>query len=324
MTDPQPASTMAPLLDGIAGSEWLITAPGIYSITSEQYHGHPTPTPCLGSTGARLLVNTCPAEFRYKADNPEVKTEFDIGNATHLLVLQPEDFDKKVGVVRGVTKDGKPSGGYQTQDAKDQAAAYRAANRIPLLVDQYDKVCAMRASVFNHPIAGRAFQDGEAEQSLFWKHPEFGFWGKTRPDYWPERRPYLVDLKTSVSAAPDDFSKAVVNYGYHQQCAWYLDGVAAITGENPDRFAFVVVEKEPPYLVSVCWLDSAAIEWGRILNRRAAGVFAWCLEHDRWPGFQPDVAQAPAAFNVSLPVWALRDLERRFEAGEFNVPQEQV
>lgn len=293
-----------------AGGGAIVTEPGIYSLTSEQYHGHPTPTQCLGSTGARLLVNACPAEYRYRTDNPEVKTAFDIGNATHLLTLEPAAFEKRIGRVR--------FDDYRKKEAQAERDDIRASGRIPLLPEQVADVEAMRASVFDHPIAHLAFQGGAAEQSLFWRDPEFGFWCKCRPDYWPARRPYLTDLKTAVSAAPEDFSKAVINYGYGQQAAWYLDGVAAVTGEKPDRFAFIVVEKTAPYLVSICWLDPTVIEWGRILNRRARSVFAWCLEHDRWPGFQPDITKAPAAFTISLPAWAIRDLERRHEAGEFE------
>lgn len=301
-----------------------ITAPGIYDMPADEYHSDPCDSPSLGSTGARELVDGCPASFRWKQDNPEAKEEFDIGNATHLLVLEPEIFKTKVALIEGKTKSGEASKGYQSQDAKDKRDAARAAGLIPLLPEQMEQVEGMRASLAADPIAQFAFRETEIERSMFWRDPEFGFWCKTRPDALPKSRRYLVDLKTSTSADPEDFRRAVVNWGYHQQAAWYLDGVNHVLGVRPERFAFVVVAKTPPYLVSTCWLDEEAIGWGVKLNRYARGVFAWCLEHDAWPSFTPDITKPPAAFTISLPQWARRDLEERDQAGEFVPPQERI
>jgi hypothetical protein len=293
-----------------------ISAPGVYDMSSADYHNDPCDGPSLGSTGARELVNGCPASFRYRSDNPEVKEEFDIGNAAHLLVLEPPLFEKYIGRV--------PFEDYRKKDAQQARDEFRAAGRIPLNEKQIVQVEAMRESLAADPIARFAFRDTEIERSMFWRDPEYGFWCKTRPDALPKSRRYLVDLKTSVSADPEDFAKAVVNWGYHQQAAWYTDGVEAVLGERPERFAFVVVCKSPPYLVSTCWLDAEAIEWGGILNRYARGLFAWCLERDEWPSYKPDIMAAPAAFTISLPEWARRDLEKRHQDGEFTPPQERI
>jgi len=284
------------------------TEPGIHDMTAEAYHADPA----LGSSGARRLVNECPAAFRLAVQ--ETKTEFDIGTAAHLLVLEPDAFGAKVAAI--------PHDNYKTKAAQEARDAARAAGRIPLLPDQIQAVRAMRDAILADPVAGRAFRGGKAEQSLFWRDPEFGVMCKTRPDWLPGHGRYLVDIKTSTTADPRKFEKAIAEFGYHQQAAWYLDGVEAVTGERPARFAFVVVSKKPPHLVTTCWIDDEAIQWGRIQNRRARGLFAWCLDHDQWPAFQPDITGPRAAFTVGLPGWATKELERRHEAGEFTPPQE--
>lgn len=293
-----------------------ITTPGVYDMPAHEYHSDPCDAPSLGSTGARELIQGCPASFRYRQENPDTKEEFEIGNAAHLLVLEPEIFESRIGRV--------PFDDYRKKEAQASRDDIRASGRIPLLPKHLEMVEGMRASLAADPIARFAFRETEIERSMFWRDPEFGFWCKTRPDALPKSRRYLVDLKTSTSADPDDFRKAVVNFGYHQQAAWYLDGVAHVLGARPERFAFVVVSKAPPYLVSTCWLDEEAIGWGAKLNRYARGVFAWCLERDEWPSFKPDIAQPPAAFTISLPAWARRDLEERDQAGEFVPPQERI
>lgn len=295
-----------------------ISVPGIYDMTSEAYHGDPCDGPSLGSTGARKLIQECPAAYRYGIEEP--KTEFDIGNSTHLLVLQPDEFKARVVVCIGETAKGEISYDWTTKIAKEKRDRARAEGKIPLLVDQYDDVLAMRDAIMADPVAGLAFQDGVAEQSMFWKDPEFGIWCKTRPDWRPHHRRYLVDIKTSTSANPVTFESSIHKFGYAQQADWYLSGVERIFGERPAKFAFVVVSKKPPYLVSTCWVKEIALQWGAIMNRRARGVFAWCLHHNEWPSYRPTVTGPPGAFDVGLPVWAERDLQRRHENGEFEPP----
>lgn len=288
----------------------MITEPGVYDLSAEVYHGQPCPELSLSSTGARTLISECPAAYRYGVQEP--KTEFEIGNAAHLLCLQPEDFAAHVVEIE--------QDDYRTKDARAARDEARAAGKIPLLPAQATMVRAMRNAIMADPVGSLAFRNGKPEQSLFWRDPEFGIWCKTRPDWLPDHRRYLVDIKTTTCAAPAAFTKAIASYGYHQQAAWYLDGVEAVFGVRPERFAFVAVEKKEPYLVSTFWLDEEAIGWGRILNRKARGLFAWCLRNDTWPGYRPDPVGAPGAFTASLPSWTLKDLQIRHEAGEFEPP----
>ena len=42
----------------------------------------------------------------------------------------------------------------------------------------------------------------------------------------------IVDLKTTINAAPSKFSRALIDYGYALQAAWYQEGYEALTGER--------------------------------------------------------------------------------------------
>jgi hypothetical protein len=258
------------------------------------------------------LLRRSPAAYLHERANPRRKRVFDIGTAAHLMVLEPEAFDARVFVL--------DQDDYRTKAAQEAREEAYATNRTPLLPREAAMVRAMRDALFADPLARHAFEGGTAEQTILWQDAEFGVWRRTRPDYLPPHCRYLVDYKTTTSARPDDFAKAVVSYGYHQQAAWYLDGVAALGGEAPTRFCFVAQEKEPPYLVSVCWLDEEAIEIGRALNRRAVGVFAWCLRHNEWPGHVPEIGEPPRAHTIRLPVWAIKEYERARDAGELEPP----
>lgn len=292
----------------------IVIRPGIYpGIPQDLYHREGCcDGPSLSSTGARVLATECPATYRYELR--EEKDEFDIGNATHLLVLQPEDFEKQVG--RMSFSD------YRKKEAQAERNDIRASGRIPLLPKDLERVIAMRNAIMGDPVAGMAFQNGEAEASFFWRDPEYGFWCKARPDYYPFHGRYLLDVKTSTSANPKKFENTIADCGYDQQADWYMSGVEAVTGQRPQKFAFVVVSKKPPHLVSVCWLkpDSQAMEWGQRKNRYARGIFAWCLKHNEWPSYRPVIGGPPAGFDVDLPQYAVRRLQERMDAGEFEPP----
>lgn len=296
-----------------------ITVPGVYDgIPNDLYHSTGiTPAPALSSSGAKLILEKSPAHYRHQVLEGERthSRAFDIGSTTHLMCLEPENFDAAVAVVMATTKDGKRSNGYTSADARAQRDAAYAAGKVPLLPEELEQIRAMRNAVMTHPIARHAFRGGTPERSYFWIDEETGCWLKARLDYEPPHGRYIIDLKTSVSANPADFSRRVWDSGYHISAAHYLDAIGAITGERPPGFYFVVVEKTPPYCVAVIEVDPLALEWGKLQMRRAIRTFARCLETGVWPGYADD-----RAVKVGLPGFAIRDLEAQHAAGAFFAP----
>lgn len=289
---------------------------------ADHYHADPCPTPSLSSSGAHTLAFECPAAFEYERRNRVNKRVFDIGTASHLMVLEPDLFEQQIVIVRGQTKDGKPSEGFTTQDAKDQRDAAYDAGKTPLLPKEADMIRAMHRALWNDPIGRHAFRNGKPEQSIFWKDAEFGCWCRTRPDWIPSKPSYLMNWKTSASANPDDVAKAIFNLGYFQKSAWELDGYEAVTGERPAKYCLLIQSKQPPHLVIPVWLHPDDLAWGQKLNRYARGLFAWCSESNEWPGFSQAPGRPPRGFDdIRMPTWAIKQLEAKDERGEFVVPQ---
>lgn len=273
-----------------------ITAPGVYDIPADIYHADPVPGESLSSTGARKLTPpSCPARFRWDTDNPpEPKPEFDIGSAAHKLVL---GAGADLVVVDAVN--------WQTKKAKEQREEARAAGRIPVLAAEHRQVQAMAAQVRRHRTAGALFNPlgrGRPEQALFWQDPQTGVWRRAMLDWLPDPsggRLLLADYKTTRAADIESIRKAIANYGYHQQAAWYLDGVHALGLAEDAAFLFVFQEKTPPYLIQVVELDTAALRIGRERNRQALEIYRDCREAGVWPGYPDD--DIPI---ISLPAWA--------------------
>lgn len=292
-----------------------ISKPGVYDMPRELYHGDAAIGPSLSASGAKTLVDSCPAVFWHESYlNPdrqaEQKTDFDIGNASHLIMLEPEQWGARVVEI--------DADSYRTKAAQEARDGAYAAGKTPLLPKHRDKIVAMHKALMRHPIARKAFVDGIAEQSYFCQDAATGIWRKARPDYMPRHGKWIVDYKSTGSANPRDFKKRAWDNGYPQQADWYLEVVEAVTNVRPDEFWFVAQETEAPHLVSVCKLDERALSWGAVLNRRAIDIFAQCFAANSWPGYRdPQKPDRDAAFVISLPTYAEFQLEERREAGEF-------
>src|ERR1051325_3622002 len=276
-----------------------------------EYHA----TRALSASGAWLLAEECAAKFLWRSPwnplfVPEAKTDFDIGVAAHLAVLEPERQAESIVLIE--------AGDYRTTKAREARDAARVDGKVPLLPYQLDIVRAISGSVRAHPIASQAFRGGEAEVTLIWHDVETGVPCKARPDYLPTHGRWIVDLKTAASANPRTWRDQAYRLGYHSRAAWYLDGAAAVLGTMPEEYWFVIVEKEAPYLVSVISFDEDALRWGRAANRKACEAFARSAAANDWPGYRDPGQNHDRAFRIGLPSWALYQLQDREDAGEFR------
>jgi hypothetical protein len=252
----------------------------------------------LSASGAWLLAEECPAKFLWRSPwnplyEPEAKSEFDIGLAAHLAVLEPKRQADSIVLIE--------SGDYRTAKAREARDAARAEGKVPLLPYQLEIVRAVAGSIWAHPIASQAFIGGEAEVTLTWDDLGTGVECKARPDYLPAHGGWLIDLKTAASANPRTWRDQAYRLGYHARAAWYLDGAESVLGQAPAEYWFVVVEKEPPYLVSVVSFEEEALAWGRLAKRKACEIFARSAAANDWPGFRAPGQNRDRAFRVGLP-----------------------
>lgn len=128
------------------------------------------------------------------------------------------------------------------------------AGRAMLKADEYQRLRDMVDAVWSHPRAAAFLEHTEAiqEQSIFWTDPATGLELKAMIDC---RRPGLIaDLKSSADVSRAAFARAMHDYGYYRQCAFYKMAAHALTSEEHD-FVFIVVEKQPPYRVRCYELD---------------------------------------------------------------------
>jgi hypothetical protein len=186
----------------------VASAHRISGLPAVEYHA----LRALSASGAWLLSEECAAKFLWRSPwnplyEPEAKTDFDIGVAAHLAVLEPERQADSIVLIE--------AGDYRTTKAREARDAARAEGKVPLLPYHVDIVRAIAGSIRAHPIAAEAFRDGEAEVTLVWSDPHTGIQCKARPDYLSSHGRWLVDLKTAASANPRSWRDQAYRLGYH-------------------------------------------------------------------------------------------------------------
>lgn len=274
---------------------------GIYSrVPDSVYHAD---RDSLSSSGARLLLApSCPALFlANQQEPPNPKPQYDFGHAAHKMVLGEGSQLVKVD-----------ADNWRTGDAQKKRNTAWLNGKAPLLKKDIDTAQIMAGRVHAHPLAGRLLQRGAAEMSGYWHDDATGVRLRFRTDWLTDpgasSRIICVDYKTSTSANPAQFAKACADYGYHQQAAWYLDGLREVEVAEDAGFVFIVQQKTTPFLVSVVQLNPEDVERGRRLNRRAIDVYAKCRANNSWPGYGDGIEM------VSLPAWAVKQTEALLDA----------
>jgi hypothetical protein len=271
----------------------VITEPGLYlGLSEDVYHSDPVFERSLSQSGAKTLLR-CPQLFRYQQQHPSPSTKAqDLGTVAHELVL---------GTGVGYVEVPYPT--WQTNAAKDAKAKAEAAGQVALLTKDLQIAQDMADALLSHPVAGSLLQKqgGQSEASVFWVDKVTGVWRRARFDRLDEPQDGMVDFvdyKTAKSADPAEIVKAVWNYGYHQQQAWYEDACRFVHPGVDVQTTFIFQEKEAPYIPTVCQLAYDLVERGRERNAAALELYAECVARDYWPPYVEGIA------TIGAPGWA--------------------
>lgn len=243
-------------------------------------------------------IRKTPQYFRWFEDHRSeipVTDAMVMGSAFHKFVLEPDGFDAEFAICPTVDR--------RTKAGKEVWARFQeeSGGKSVLMEWMFHQVISMANAVHSHPMAHFLTTDGEIETSIYYKDDLTGIDCKVRPDIIKRvgDKRVIVDLKSCVSAATEDFRRQAINMGYDMQAAMYREGVKAETGEECD-FVFVAVEKEPPYLINVIQCDELLIKHGYDLYREYLGMYKECSESGNWYGYNGAFGQIN---ELRLPAW---------------------
>lgn len=238
----------------------------------------------LSASGAKLLRKS---PLHYYTDRIAKKAPTPamiFGSAVHKLALEPDTTPYVVKTLNWASKEGKLE-----RERLEKTG-------LPILSEaDADRAQRIRDALWADKRVADLLTDAINEHAMLWE--QHGVKAKAKADAINGRT--IIDLKTTIDAAPASFQKSVAQFSYHLQAAWYLDGYAATFGKPAEEFLFVAVESQAPHAVAIYRLDHVTIAAGRREMARAAALYSDCLRTREWPGYSRDVT------TLTLPAWAM-------------------
>ena len=280
----------------------MITAPGIYQMSMDEYQADPCPEPSLSSGLLHTMETKSDAHAYSKhpklGNEPREESDtLNYGSACHDMLLEGSG---KLVVVDAAD--------WRTKDAKEQRAAAKAAGKLPVLSHQADKLQRMFNVAQSAILAATDFDPsdwltGASEQTLIWQ--EGGVWHRARVDRLPKDRCILFDYKsTKGSANPASWQRQAWALGYDLQAVHYMAGNRATGGPDCD-WIWLVQECIAPFACSWVSPSPAAIEYATTRRKRLIARWRECLDTGEWAGYPNKIAY------IEPPSYAIAQWEER-------------
>ena len=245
---------------------------GLFDVPNDLYHAGPG----ISSTGLKDILDYSPAHFKYFQENRTTTKAMEDGTLIHTAILEPHLFGENVLVA--------PACDRRTTEGKKIWADFLAASEGKTVVDSetYKTVCELTQSVKANKLAVKLLNGELSEVSVYWVDEETGVLCKARADHINDD--LIIDLKTCQSAQSKAFQRSIEYHRYHLSAAYYLDGFAKFMPVK--LFAWLAVEKTPPYGCRFFTAEDTLLHAGRLEYREALNTYAKCLAEDRWPAYE--------------------------------------
>lgn len=203
--------------------------------------------PAISASDIKLVLEN-PLLYKNKWSKPKTDSML-LGSIIHCLVIEPDNFDKYYKVLSDVSLSKRDISRLQSMQNPE-------SKQILITQSLYDDAKKVSDNIFNSNI-GNLFKGGYGEASYV--KDCYGVKCKVRPDYFLPDKKIIIDLKTTKfgGANPASFQKTIANFKYYIQSAFYLDVLEA------EKFFFVAVETEAPYMIGLFELDNVALDLGR-------------------------------------------------------------
>lgn len=248
------------------------------------------------------LVSRTPAHYMNLLENPEEETPaMKFGTAFHTLLLEPERFDEEYAVGGPINPKTGETFGPKTK--KMQEWLDEQGGGLFISQEDSDNLNGMREAVHAKEEAAALLDGAERELSIVWEDVRTGRLLQARVDAFLRRPCIFSDLKSSLDASPRAFHRSSLDYGYFMQSSMYHDGVKILTGSEPYKPQFIVVEKKPPYAVAVHEVEIEDLEFGRKQYQYALDVLAICEKKGKWPAYPGVLKLSPAKWAKPITIF---------------------
>lgn len=210
---------------------------------------------------------------------PEPTAALTMGKALHCRVLEPEHYGQRYAIlppnIDRRIKEGKELYNYFINSLRGHEI---------LTKEQDAQIENMHRALMAHSYAGHLLlSEGEREKELLWESDGVNYKGIAD---LITNSGFIVDLKTTDDASPSAFAYSVKKYRYHVQAAMYCDAFPEC-----QAFIFIAIEKTPPYMVGVYYINEMDIQRGREEYLQDVELWKACNEANNWPQFSGEIME---------------------------------
>lgn len=230
-----------------------------------------------------------PAHAREAILNPTQPTKAMIfGTQFHCALLEPERFEADYIAAPDFGDLRTTKAKEAKRDFQLRHPTFTADNMIE--PEDYTSILGMVRNVWGNPDCANLLRGGLNEVSLVFVEPETGLLCKSRLDHLGEFDGYtwIVDAKSIEDASDRKLSTSIKSLNYGARLAFYYEG-CNIASLRPRRAAWVVAEKNPPYLTRAIEADQSALAKGWSKAKRWLRLYKECKESGVWPAYPPGI-----------------------------------
>lgn len=248
------------------------------------------------STQLKYMNAKSPTHFKHKYITAKVKTKqtaaMILGSLVHCLLLAPQDYEKEFFIM--------PELNLRTNDGKAERDRLLALNhdKTPIDDELLKQAQDMRESALLNAEVRKLLEPGAREAAYFWECPFTHLPMKAKLDQ--SSREWFVELKTTIDASPEAFSKQAYKLDYDLSLVHYREGLRNMKAVEPPAY-FIAIESDAPYVTQVYKVGDGFWETGHKKWLAAITKLENGIKKNDWPGYFP---QALGAQELNPPPWA--------------------
>ena len=246
-----------------------------------------------GLNWSRLkLLGDSPKLYAYRASHARPDTpSMALGRAFHAAVLEPEHYATRWKVYSGARR-GKAWEQFHRLYADDYEIITEA---------EAAKVEKMAYAVSQHQEAATILaMKGLNERCVFWTERGRRMKAKLDRACWMGDNRFVVDVKTTRSVDPREFSKAADMYGYAGQMEHYTTAIEQRLSTDHGAFTplILAVENVEPFDVGIFRISPHVREMAARYRNRLLDRLDLAEAQKQWPG------RVPTMVDLDVPRWS--------------------
>lgn len=248
-----------------------------------------------------------PLHYQHGLKHPRKDTDaLRWGRIVHTATLEPHLLTDRymareygMGDIVEWTGGDRRGKAWKAFKAQHEGRTIVKSSELAELVALKEQAALVASIVHTDPVSGPLLARGHQEGVLVWRDKRTGLPCKCRFDsgHFITFDKHLADLKTDARGL-DRFDSTAARLLYHEQLAFYADGVSAVFNVQPPVH-IIAVESEAPHDVVVYDLDDLTLDLGRTRYEELMDKLAACLKAGVWPG-RANGQRVP----LKLPAWA--------------------